>query len=199
MFFLSYAQVITFKITSIFWHHKLAEVKITRVGKIKLKTAQILQNIRSKEIEWTLFITDTTGQQPREVSVEPLLTDTLYLFIADTSIRWILSCGPLGFVHKCVKYEIIIIIDTASVSFFFSCQMWCSDFSPTQIFRRAKADPHALPIYRWVSPRLLLTRVHGMQCQGQSRLPLFYCETLNTFIKWCIFWSVRRIDVSLTL
>ena len=27
-------------------------------------------------------------------------------------------------------------------------QMWCSKFSPTQIFRRAKGDTHALPIYR---------------------------------------------------
>jgi len=33
--------------------------------------------------------------------------------------------------------------------FFLSyAQMWCSKFSPTQTFRRAKADTHALPIYR---------------------------------------------------
>lgn len=42
--------------------------KITRIGKIKLKNAQTLPKIRSKETEWTLFITDITGQQLREKS-----------------------------------------------------------------------------------------------------------------------------------
>lgn len=70
--------------------------------------------------------------------------------IADNGALKIAFRAYENWLRKHGKEELVPGLDRSSEQMFFLsyAQMWCSSFSPTQIFRRAKADPHALPIYR---------------------------------------------------
>ncbi|PFX23559.1 Endothelin-converting enzyme 2 [Stylophora pistillata] len=72
--------------------------------------------------------------------------------IADNGALKIAFRAYENWLRKHGKEELVPGLDRSSEQMFFLsyAQMWCSSFSPTQIFRRAKADPHALPIYRQV-------------------------------------------------
>lgn len=70
--------------------------------------------------------------------------------IADNGALKIAFRAYENWLRKHGREELVPGLNKSSEQMFFLsyAQMWCSSFSPTQIFRRAKADPHALPIYR---------------------------------------------------
>ena len=68
------------------------------------------------------------------------------------------------------------------ISLFYLLQMWCSNFSPSQIFRRAKTGTHTLPIYRFVIQCSLQLTLERAQLAIKFRLTVCEGEGTKAFV-----------------
>lgn len=98
-------------------------------------------------------LVDQYSQYPLDIDGLQMFVDgklTLSENIADNGALNIAFRAYQNWVSKYGTEELMPGLKRSSEQLFFLsyAQMWCSTFTPTQIFRRAKTDTHALPIYR---------------------------------------------------